>query len=78
MIPFETFSLFSLFECLNEYDGLLDVNKSVYVDTIAESFEVTEGDRHGCCISPLLFMDKIVRTANLRENNEIEIKYQGA
>ena len=41
---------------------------------ISESFEVNEGVRGGCCLTPLLFiifMDKIIRQANIEGNVEV-------
>ena len=75
-----------LFEDLCEYGirgNLLSAIKSIYVGSkaavridgeMSESFEVSEGVRQGCCVSPLLFiifMDKIIRQANIEGNIEV-------
>ena len=41
---------------------------------MSEAFEVEEGVRPGCCLFPLLFfifMDKIIRQANIEGNIEV-------
>src|ERR1700744_1407019 len=74
-----------LFEVLSEYGirGGLEAIKSIYVGSeaavridgeMSEAFEVEEGVRQGCCLSPLLFiifMDKIIRQANIEGNIEV-------
>src|SRR6202012_3113609 len=75
-----------LFEVLSEYGirgRLLETIKSIYVGSkasvmidgeMSEAFEVKEGVRQGCCLSPLLFiifMDKIIRQANIEGNIEV-------
>jgi len=75
-----------LFEVLSEYGingSLLGAIKSIYSGSkaavridgeISESFEDNEGVRQGCCLSPrlfIIFMDKIVKQANLQGNVEI-------
>src|ERR1700761_8002891 len=75
-----------LFEVLSEYwirGRLLEAIKSIYVGSkaavridgeISEAFEVEEGVRQGCCLTPLLFiifMGKIIRQANIEGNIEV-------
>ena len=41
---------------------------------MSEAFEVEEGVRPGCCLYPLMFiifMDKIIRQANIEGNIEV-------
>lgn len=75
-----------LFGILSEYGirgSLLKAIKSIYLGSkaavridgeLSDSFDVDEGVRQGCCLSPLLFiifMDKIIKHANLEGNVRI-------
>ena len=70
-----------LFQVLSDYvieaiTGIYIGNKAaVRIDgEMSEAFEVEEGVRQGCCLSPLLliiFMDKIIRQASTDGNIEV-------